>query len=274
MIYELERNQFQSCKDLVNRGVNIEEKAIVEGTNPGRIFVDNIENPRSGLIWQGNNDGFIFIGDSRNEMFNHDIKRYIDEVIKFQAKEQGLDWFECIGNHQSWYTTFHEIFNDKDLDSWDQNVYMISSSSFNTNEKEHNVGSEFPVLQLTQELLNSGFIKNEEFVKTKIVEFWESEEKFFEQGIGFCIHHNQTIVSLCISGYRYKDFHGIAIETIKSYQGKKLAQRVARYFVDYCFAKGFRPYWDCMEANDPSNAVARNIGFIKEFGYKGYVFKL
>lgn len=274
MIHELDRDQFYRCKDLVNRGVNIEEKAIVEGTNPGRIFVDNIDRPRSGLIWQGNNDGFIFIGDSKNKMFNHDIKRYIDDVITFQAKEQGLEWFECIGNHESWYTAFNEIFSDRKLESWDQYVYMISPSSFNSKAKQQNADNEFIVTKLTKDFLENTEIKNIEFVKSKIMEFWESEKRFFEQGIGFCIQHNHYVVSLCMTGYRYQDFHGIDIETIKSYQGGKLGQRVASYFVDYCFAKGFRPYWDCMEANHPSNAVARNIGFIKEFGYKGYTYKM
>jgi hypothetical protein len=274
MIHELDRCQFHRCSDLVNRGVNIEEKAIVEGTNPGRIFVDNIEKPGSGLVWQGNNDGFTFIGDSKNESFNHDIKRYIDDVITFQAKEQGLEWFECIGNHQSWYKTFQEIFNDRKLVSWDQNVYTISPRTFKSLKKQQITDNGYTVSKITKELLGTEEVQNLEFLKSKITEFWESEEKFFEKGIGFCILHKNTIVSLCISGYRYKDIHGIDIETIKSYQGRKLAQIVAYSFVDYCFSNGFIPYWDCMEGNLSSNAVAQKIGFSKEFGYKGYEFRL
>lgn len=274
MIYELDNHQFHRCRDLVNRGVNIEEKAIVEGTNPGRIFVDHIEKPRSGLIWQENHDGFIFVGDSRNEAFNQDVKRYVDEVITFEAKAQGLNWFECIGNHPSWYTAFHDIFHAKKLDSWDQNVYMICPDTFNAIGKERHQDDEFTVAQLTKEFLHQGTIENVAFAITKILDCWESEERFFEQGMGYCIVHNQSIVSICMSGYRYKDVHGIAIETLPSYRGRKLAYKAASYFVDHCFARGYRPYWDCMEDNHPSNAVARNLGFVKEFGYKGYMFKL
>ncbi|WP_265413186.1 hypothetical protein [Bacillus thuringiensis] len=36
-------------------------KAVIEGVNPGRIFVDNISSPNSGLIWLGNNDGFFLL---------------------------------------------------------------------------------------------------------------------------------------------------------------------------------------------------------------------
>lgn len=274
MIYEVDRSQFHKCRDLVNRGVNIEEKAIVEGTNPGRIFVDNINRPISGMIWQGNNDGFIFIGDSKNESFNHDIKRYIDDVITYQAKEAGIRWFECIGNHQSWYKTFQEIFNDRKLKSWDQNVYTLSSSTFKFLENQQTTDDDITVSIITKNLLRTEEIQNIRFIRSKILEFWESEEKFFEKGIGFCILHKKTIVSLCISSFRYKNIHGIDIETIESYKGRKLAQRVVNSFVDYCFSNGFIPYWDCMDENFPSNAVAKKIGFYKEFGYKGYLFKL
>lgn len=274
MIYELEKNQFHKCRELVNGGLNIEEKAIVEGINPGRIFVDSIENPSSGLIWQGNNDGFIFIGDSNNKTFNDNIKRYIDDVITPQAKEHGLEWFECIGNHQGWYTTFYEIFKDKKLSSWDQNVYMISPSSFNFIGNDQNEDDEFIVEMLTKEFLTHAEIENIEFVQSKILEFWEDVTTFFEQGIAFCIVHKQHVVSLCMTSYRYKEFHGIDIETHKAYQGRRLGQTVASYFVDYCFKQGFRPYWDCMEKNHPSNAVAQKVGFIKAFGYKGHEYKL
>lgn len=111
----------------------------------GRIFVDNVDSPRSGLIWQGNSDGFIFI----------------------EATAQGIEWLECIGNHQSWYTAFHEIFNDKQLASWDQNVYMLSPSSFHSKASHHNY-SEFIVSQLTKEFLKHAKIKNIEFVESKI----------------------------------------------------------------------------------------------------------
>lgn len=63
MITELKKSEFYKCKDLLYaQGVQLEAKAVVEGVNPGRIFVDDIETPASGLIWLGNNDGFFFIG--------------------------------------------------------------------------------------------------------------------------------------------------------------------------------------------------------------------
>ena len=66
------QHDFYKCLNLLNEHGQLEAKAIVIGVNPGRIFVDNPVTPKSGLIWFGNNDGFMFIGDecTRNAMNN------------------------------------------------------------------------------------------------------------------------------------------------------------------------------------------------------------
>ena len=61
MIKELNSSDFYKCKAFLNDHGQLEAKAVVEKVNPGRIFVDDIENPNSGFIWLGNNDGFILL---------------------------------------------------------------------------------------------------------------------------------------------------------------------------------------------------------------------
>jgi RimJ/RimL family protein N-acetyltransferase len=269
MIYELKKSDYYKCKDLANRGGNIEEKAIINGTNPGRVFVNNIVTPRSALIWQGNLDGFIFIGDSRNKVFNEEIKEYIDQEIIPQAKKLGLEWFECIGNHESWYVTFEEIFADRELKSWNQQVYTLPTYEY----KQINT-PDSQVIRITEENIANSKIENIQFVESKILEFWENTEKFFTEGIGFGIIQENKVVSLCISGYRYKNILGIDVETLGAYRGNKFAQKAVHAFLQQCFANGLIPYWDCMESNLPSNALAKSVGFTIEFRYKGYEFQL
>lgn len=132
----------------------------------------------------------------------------------------------------------------------------------------------YSVEKINSSLLTNLSIKNLEFLNSKISEFWTSSESFFSKGIGYCVLYNNHIVSICLSGFVVKNIHGIAIETLKEHRGKKLAQTVAHSFVRDCFESGNIPYWDCMEENEPSVAVAENLGFENTFNDKDYYFKI
>ncbi len=87
MITELNTSDFYKCKSLINEKGNLEVKAVIKGVNPGRIFVDNSDSPKTGLIWLDNNDGFFFIGDEDNNLFNNCINDFIDKIITPEAKK-------------------------------------------------------------------------------------------------------------------------------------------------------------------------------------------
>ena len=64
------------------------------------------------------------------------------------------------------------------------------------------------------------------------------------------------------------------IETVKEHQKKKLGQKIAHFLVKDCLNHDQVPYWDCMEVNKPSVAVAERLGFQITYRYVGYEFKL
>ncbi|UOQ46846.1 GNAT family N-acetyltransferase [Gracilibacillus caseinilyticus] len=275
MIAELNKQDFYKCKDLVNNFGQLEILAIINGVNPGRIFVDNPETPGSGVVWQGNKDGFVFFGNEQNEEFNSRINYFIDNVIEPQAKRIGLDWFEAIGNHEGWNKVIEKIFEHRDLGDWDQRVYVLDKNDYIATNKP-NINKEYTVHKINKGFYetNQNSLSNFDFLRSKLLGAWSSLDNFFNSGIGYCIVYNNAIVSICHSEFAVDNVHCIAIETVREHQGKKLAQKVAHRFVTDCLDKGMVPYWDCMEVNKASIALAENIGFRKVFDYKGYDFKL
>lgn len=273
MIAELNGLEFFKCKELLYEHGQLEADAIIEGINPGRVFVDDIDSPTSGLIWLGNNDGFIFIGDENNEVFNNELNVFIDQIITPDALKVGLHWFEVVGNHSSWNKTIEKFLNSRKLGSWNQRVYMLQKDDY-TYSKEPIIEKGYKVEKMTQKLYENkeNTIKNIEFLHAKILEFWSSPEKFFEHGIGYCIIYRNEIVSACVSCFVVRNVHCVHIETLDEQRGKKLAQKVAHSFVEECLNNNLVPYWDCMESNKPSIAVAENIGFKIAFDYTGYEF--
>ncbi|GGA86879.1 GNAT family N-acetyltransferase [Ornithinibacillus halotolerans] len=273
MIIELDKNEFYKCKHVINQDGQIEVKAVVEGINPGRVFVDNVLIPASGIVWLGNNDGFFFIGNEGNENFNNEISNFIDDFIMPEAKKVGLNWFEGMGNHSGWNSVLENVFKHRPFKTWNQKVYTLQMENYKA-QSEPIIEPGFEVIKINQTLYNNKSISNINFLRNKISEFWSSPEQFFKEGIGFCIVHNNTIVSICFSGFVVDHVHCVDIETLENYQGKKQAQRIAHCFVKDCLENNRLPYWDCMESNKPSIAVAENIGFTNVFDYRGYYFPI
>lgn len=275
MISELKKSEFYKCKELLEEQGLLEAKAVIAGINPGRVFVDDIDSPTTGLIWLGNNDGFIFIGDEKNEAFNNALNNFIDRIIKPEAIRVGLHWFEGIGNHSQWNTTIQKVLKNRNLESWNQRVYMLQKDD-DRYSHEVEVEQGYEVVKISKLLFenNDDSITNIEFLHSKISEFWSSPERFFSDGLGYCMVYKNEIVSVCFSGFVVDHVHCIDIETLEAHQGKKLAQRIGQAFVKDCLDNDFIPYWDCMESNKPSIAVAEKLGLKNVFNYKGYEFPL
>lgn len=133
----------------------------------------------------------------------------------------------------------------------------------------------YEIVKITGNLLmNHNSIRNFEFLQSKILEFWSSPEEFLDVGIGYCVLYKNEIVSICFSGFVVENVHCINIETVEAHRGKNLAQKITHSFVKECLANNTVPYWDCMEMNNPSIAVAESVGFRIVFNYVGYEFLL
>lgn len=269
MISELDRSDFFKCRRLINEHGQMEAKAVVEGVNPGRIFVDDVQAPNAGLIWLGNNDGFIFIGDERNETFANEINDFIDRLIVPEAEMVGLEWFEGVGNHERWNKKIENLFKHRKLGIWNQKVYTLQKEDY-IRENEPIIDPEYTILKMSKELTDGSY--HDEFLQSKILEFWSSVDKFLNEGIGYCAVYKGGIVSVCFSGFVVDNVHCVDIETLEEHQGNKLAQKLTHAFVNECLERGMLPYWDCMEGNKPSVAVAEKVGFKNVFNYVGYEF--
>lgn len=274
MISELKPDEFFKCNDLLQKQNLIEAGAVISGLNPGRVFVDNAHAPKTAIVWLGNNDGFMFLGDAMNRPFIEGLNEFVDQFIKVEAEKVELTWFEAIADHESWYKTFEEVFTNRKLGSWEQSVYRLEEVSFSKAEIPLKYG--YSVVKINRSLYENKnlSLNNIQFLHGKIAEFWSSPESFFANGLGYCIVYENEIVSICFSGFVYEGIYGIAIETMAEHQGKRLAEACAHAFVNKCLEQKASPYWDCMNSNKPSIAVAEKLGFKKAFGYTGYDFPL
>lgn len=270
MIYELSQTDFRKCRQLLNPSGQVEAKSVIRGTHPGRVFVDDLKEPSTGLIWRKTNDGFYFIGNEQNNQFNNHINEFFDTL-----GEADVNKLEVVGNHEGWDTTLDELFTLRETSSWTQVVYTLKDKH-DLPALPQLIRNSYQLKEITPELFfnNTYEIHNIAFLQSKIATFWPSPEDFFDSGIGYCILDGHTIVSLCFSSFVFRQTHCIDIETLNSHQNKQLAQFAAYAFVQRCIYESAVPYWDCLNSDTISQKVARKIGLTQAFTYKGLHFSI
>lgn len=274
VIKELTRENFYRCRKFAQAEMRIMEAlAVINGVNPGRIFVDSCDYPSAGMIWLGNNDGFLFVGDEQNSLFLSEMNRFISESITPEAQKQGLNSFEAIPTHPKWNNTIEKMFSDRKLESWQQRVYHLEESHYRK-DLEPILNDQYKVRKIDHQLLveKDELFENHDFLSETIRQFWASTEDFLENGFGYCVVDDKRVASICYSSFVVGDTQVIGIETLTDYQQKRLAAKIAHVFVQECFKRKMTPYWDCMEENIGSWKTAESLGFHIDFDYKGYMF--
>lgn len=271
MIYELSKKDFIKVRGIQGcNQINLEIDSVISGYNPGWIFVDNIDSPRTAMIWSQGIEGFYFIGDENNEDFNRYINEYIDSTIKKRSKAQGLKSFEFSGTSPAWDGTFKQIFSNRDMLMSKQFVYKNTLDMHN----------QYPMDKLKDNyvirIVNKELLENENYklslVKSSILSWWDSIEDYYKYGLGVCITDNDEAVCSCVTSFRAGDTIESHIITAKDYRRKGLATLAVGKFIREAKKSGFNLYWDCMEKNYGSRALAEKHNYNKAFEYKLYEF--
>ncbi|MFW6287581.1 MAG: GNAT family N-acetyltransferase [bacterium] len=274
MIIELDKEEFHKVRHLLEgRRINLEIKAVVEGYNPGWVFVDNTERPNTAMVWSRGIEGCYFIGDVNNSFFNKYINLFIDEKIAPRAKKMGLDVFEFSGTSAEWDENLELVFNKRNIHKSKQFVYINKSpDNIDYDNYIQNLDKGYIVRKVDLDLLRNRSL-DLEYVISAIYEWWDSIEDFLNNSIGYCIIHNDTTVCSCLTSFMTKDMMESHIKTREEYRKRGLATRAVAEFLKYCGDNDYTAYWDCMEANYGSRALAEKFGYSKEYDYKLYWFK-
>ncbi len=273
MIYELKQDQFNNAVHLLNGDfINLEIKSVIKGYNPGWVFVDNPEEPKTAMVWSKGIRGFYFVGDENNINFNNSIDNYIDKEIFHRAKTLGMDYFEFSGTSLEWEATLESVFAHRDILKSKQFVYKnnIIEDRIFENVKLNN---DYSIKKIDLELLNSGLL-NLDFIKSIILEWWDTTEDLLAKGVGYCILHNQRAVSVCTASFVTEESMESHIVTLEDFRKKGLAKKAVSEFLKHCKANSYEAYWDCMEKNIGSRALAESLGYKKAYEYSLYEFKL
>ena len=273
MIKELSKENYLHIKHFMDgQFINLEIRSVAIGPNPGCIFVDDLDNPKTALVWSKGIEGFYFIGDEENPAFNDHINQFIDDVITPRASHLNYNRFEFSGTSPEWDETIEKIFAHRGLERSKQYVYKNKNLKDSIKDKLE-LEQGYQINEIRPEVLTSE-LDNLDFLKSNILAWWDSVNDFFDHGIGYFIVNNNSIVASCMTSFMDQNSMESHIETLKEHRRKGLARKGVNQFLKYCLEHDYEPYWDCMETNAGSRAVATSLGYQKDFEYRLYNFKL
>ncbi len=272
MIVELTKKDFSMIKHMLNHDrINLEIKAVISGYNPGWVFVDSLEAPKTAMVWSKGIAGFYFVGQEDNTSFNSSINGFIDSKVSPRLKQEGLNSFEFSGTSSEWDRALDQIFMNRNTRKSKQFVYKSANDTpLNIYEK---LERDYCIKKVDRSLLEDETY-DVSFLRDAILEWWMSYEDYLKHGIGYGIFHKKVAICSCVTSFMNDEEMESHIVSKPEYRKKGLATAAVSAFLKEAKSKNYSIHWDCMERNLGSRALAEKHGLKKAFEYTLFEFEL
>ena len=271
-IQELPKAHYQKINAIVHRDfLSVQCQTVINMTNPGFILVDNIEEPKTAIVFHQGEAGFYFIGNPNNDEFNNEILPYIKSTLKLKLATMNIESFDFSGDNKIWNTKFEYLFKETNLWVSEQRIYLSKIESVSVIENKPN---DYLIEEITQELIDDDTIENLKFITDEVYEFWKDWNSFALFGGGLYIKKNNQIIAKCVADGIAFEMIAVRIETLDSYKRKGIATNIATEFIKWANVKDKKIYWECAGENVGSIKVAEKIGLSLHQVYNLYGFTI
>ncbi len=215
----------------------------------GRIFVADLENPGSALVYLG---CFCFYaGRPERELVLNKPDGFVIMIPQNEAWASLIE--ECIPDAKKivrYAFKKNTVFNVKQL--------QAEVKGLPEGYELHEIDSE-----LFDECLENP-------LTTDFVSSFESKDQFLRLGRGMVITKNGEIVSGASSYSRYNEGIEIEVDTVETERRKHLATIACSALILRCLEEGLYPSWDAQNIN--SVRLAENLGY--EFAHEYIAYEV
>ena len=223
--------------------------AIIDGRQPGSVFVDDTEAPRSALAF--NHSGFAFaLGEPRPDL----VRRILPDLMAqpwMTAEPTGL-W--CTA--PAWGPALRPFFKAS-----------VSRDEFHFEPEERGPQS-LPKGYRLQSLDERLAARWGDGLDPWVVRIWGGPARFARDAFGIGVLFGETLVAICtvcaVAGHPGEVEAEIEIGTDEVHRQKGLAAAAGVAFFAQCRERGVTPAWTCDSQNLPSQRAAARLGF-REF---------
>lgn len=238
---------------------------VLEGNQPGRVFVDQREEPTCAYVWPMMEYSYI-IGQPAQPAFYQSLRQVIETQVLPMMAQSGMGFISIIPFDNRHRVIFQELFADRWPLSLGVNTFTFDEAHY------RNACSSLSALPdgFTLVEMDSGTLEdpaNEQTLED-IRYCWGNLERFLELGKGTCLLEDGEIVSCCYAiAYGAQAYH-VNVWTALNQRRKGFARLVCAAFIESCLAQGRSLYWLCDRDNLASRMLAESLGYT----YQGDLF--
>ncbi|NJN53269.1 MAG: GNAT family N-acetyltransferase [Anaerolineae bacterium] len=240
--------------------------AVFNHDEPGRIYVDNPEQPTSGFM--STKELQFLAGDPDNQPFNRELKQRLHETICVgDAPGEKIEEIDLTFIGDSWQHQLEFFFGDW---RWPPIPSRAAHYLWQKDQLEWRV---MIPIGYTIQPLDARKIQAQPAngMPYAIKPFAE----FGQDGFGFCAIYNGRIVSSCFCDVISKPGCEIGVETHPDHRRRGLATIVTAATVGYALEAGFTDiWWICDVHNTGSIGTAVKTGFTEQFQTESTFFIL
>lgn len=202
---KINQTDYEKVKDLIHsESINPPTFAhsVLDGMIDGTVYADSTV-PKSILV--GSKNGIYYVaGKTDGESFNqHLIQLYREN------KSQGLR-FTLFSPREEWDVLIKEHLQDEVTQ---MRRYRFTFNGGTDLCTEDTLPESYSISRINPPHIE----RSKEFDRNYYEEYWGEVDTFVQKGFGFCLLHNETIVSECTSIFASTEYAEIDIATIPAY---------------------------------------------------------
>ena len=225
--------------------------AICEGINPGRVFVDRRDAPRTALIWSG--AGYYFLAGKPTQARDlTSISQVLTETFIPASQATGETGFILITSSEAWKSYLPRLLPGREVIEIYRRTYTFDPAQFSARgDWRSRIPHGFCLQPVDAALVE----------QVGMLASWASISDFLTNGLGFALLDGDKIASVCTSVFACRERVEIDVHTAENYQRRGCAMLTASALIEECLRRGIQPNWECFWDNVTSSALAVKLGF-------------
>jgi len=272
MLQELKPNEFERARPLFQGfDYSLSIQAALEGTNPGRIFVDDTAQPRTAFVLTV--EGYLLAGEYDNPATNEALRRFLKkQIFTGQVFVNGNESMSLAVHPLAWEAKLPDLIPTHEIEKLERYHYLCRAVKF---DWRNHLPEGYTLHRVDAALMNSPQVTWPDPVREFFdpADMWGTPENFWAKGVSFCIIHERQVVAWCTSDCIAGSQIDMGIVTHPGYRRRGLAAIAVAATVEYCLSHGFNAVgWHCNTQNTGSWKTAEKVGFERDREYAYYYY--